>query len=433
MAHLLAPGSWHLLAAALCATALSAPEGRLLRPEEHWRPAAGHLDLARYQARTATVPPGGQAGMARLERLATEMRASPSTKKDSGQPKASCGIQGPAAMDRIVGGAEAAEHAWPWQVGLIVDDAWFCGGSIISENYVLTAAHCAEGGTAFKVIAGAHRVMGGDNPDYRVEVTSYNGWTHPAWNSDDLVAGNDLALIELPSPLQFNDYISAACLPEKGDILEVGDLVGVTGWGKDSDTANTISKVLMEVFNLPVISNERCSMVFGHITDASVCVDTAGGRGTCGVSQDTCKGTHRLEIHGCVIHDLARHDFSRYDLAIHDLEIYIFAIHDHGICWAMHGLAISGLAIHGLEIHGLTIPGFTIHCLEIYGLAIHGLAIHGLDIHGTAIQCLAIPGLVILGSGVQSRLISSVDYCAIHEITIHLSIQYMILQLIISL
>ena len=51
---------------------------------------------------------------------------------------------GPPAIDRIVGGDEAAENQWPWIVALFIDDAWFCGGSLISENWVMTAAHCVE-------------------------------------------------------------------------------------------------------------------------------------------------------------------------------------------------------------------------------------------------------------------------------------------------
>jgi len=128
--------------------------------------------------------------------------------------------EGPLAQeDRIVGGVEAVEHTWPWQVALFIDDAWFCGGSIISENYVLTAAHCADGAGYFDVMAGAHNVRASSEP-HRVEVTSYNGWTHPQWNEEDL--SNDLALIELPSPLPMSDYITTSCLPAAGDVPSVG-------------------------------------------------------------------------------------------------------------------------------------------------------------------------------------------------------------------
>merc|ERR1712210_329462 len=165
----------------------------------------------------AMVDANGDDLMEKINRVAAEMRASasPSNKKDLGQPKAACGIEGPAIKEgRIVGGVEATEHAWPWQVALFIDDAWFCGGSIISENYVLTAAHCADGASYFDVMAGAHNVRESSEPN-RVEVTSYNGWTHPLWNSNDL--SGDLALVELPSPLPMNDYISASCLPATGE------------------------------------------------------------------------------------------------------------------------------------------------------------------------------------------------------------------------
>merc|ERR1712060_670645 len=178
---------------------------------EHWRPAQGR-DLSKYKPRAAMVDANGDDLMEKINRVAAEMRAaSPSNKKDLGQPKAACGIEGPAAKEgRIVGGVEATPHSWPWQVALFIDDAWFCGGSIISENYVLTAAHCADGASYFDIMAGAHNVRASSEPN-RVEVTSYNGWTHPLWNSNDL--SGDLALIELPSPMPMNDYISTSCLP----------------------------------------------------------------------------------------------------------------------------------------------------------------------------------------------------------------------------
>jgi secreted trypsin-like serine protease len=45
--------------------------------------------------------------------------------------------------NRITGGYTAARGQFPWQVALLIDNAWFCGGSLISNLWVLTAAHCA--------------------------------------------------------------------------------------------------------------------------------------------------------------------------------------------------------------------------------------------------------------------------------------------------
>jgi secreted trypsin-like serine protease len=45
--------------------------------------------------------------------------------------------------NRITGGFLASRGQFPWQVALVIDNAWFCGGSLISAQWVLTAAHCA--------------------------------------------------------------------------------------------------------------------------------------------------------------------------------------------------------------------------------------------------------------------------------------------------
>merc|ERR1712165_102063 len=265
-----------LITGLLCATvAMALPEGRRLRPEEYWRPAQGR-DLSKYKPRQAVVP-------ATEENLAWAIKevkkTGASTKKGTNVDlKATCGIEGPARAGRIVGGHEAEEHEWPWQVALFIDDAWFCGGSLINENYVLTAAHCVDGASYFDIMAGAHNVRAASEP-HRVEVTSYNGWTHPQWNEQDL--SNDLALIELPSPLPMSDYITTSCLPAAGDVPSVGTMASVTGWGKPSDSAGGISDVLREVRDVPIMSNADCNAVYGIVGDGVICIDTAGGRGSC--------------------------------------------------------------------------------------------------------------------------------------------------------
>merc|ERR1712212_1217638 len=153
-----------LIAGLLCATVvLALPEGRRLRAEEHWRPAQGR-DLSKYKPKQAVVPvPATKQDLSWAIKAAKKSGAS--TKKGTNfDLRATCGVEGPPAAGRIVGGHEAEEHQWPWQVALFIDDAWFCGGSLINENYVLTAAHCVDGASYFDIMAGAHNVRASSEP-----------------------------------------------------------------------------------------------------------------------------------------------------------------------------------------------------------------------------------------------------------------------------
>jgi secreted trypsin-like serine protease len=257
------------------------PNGRSLRPEEHWRPAAAR-DISKFTPRHALVNAKSSPAeneFVQLARAIKQSNKSKSTHKASNVDLAAeCGIEGPPSKDRIVGGFEAQENEWPWQVALFIDNAWFCGGALISENYVMTAAHCADGASYFDIMAGAHNVRASSEP-HRVEITSYNGWTHPQWDSNTL--SNDIALIELPSPIAFNDYIRPSCMPMAGDTADVNEMVTCTGWGKPSDSAGGISPVLRMVEDRPIISNRECNDIYGIVGDGVVCIDTTGGKGTC--------------------------------------------------------------------------------------------------------------------------------------------------------
>merc|ERR1712110_135937 len=239
-------------------------------------------DLSKFTPRHALVNAKSSPAENSFVQLARAIRQSTQSKSSHKASnvdlQATCGIEGPPSKDRIVGGFEAEENQWPWQVALFIDNAWFCGGSIISENYIMTAAHCADGASYFDIMAGAHNVRASSEP-HRVEITSYNGWTHPGWNHNTLE--NDIALIELPSPLSFNDYIKPSCMPMAGDTADVNEMVTCTGWGKPSDSAGGISPVLRMAEDLPIISNAECNAIYGIVGDGVVCIDTAGGKGTC--------------------------------------------------------------------------------------------------------------------------------------------------------
>jgi len=259
-----------VIALALLAVVSAVPKGRRLRPEEHWRPAAAR-DLSKYKPKPFPTKDSAKTSPARPKKF-------PVPKPSAYNLAEECGIEGPPSIDRIVGGEEAAEHQWPWIVALFIDDSWFCGGALISENWVMTAAHCVEDAFYFDIMAGAHNVREDSEPN-RVEITSFNGFTHENWDTNTLE--NDIALIELPEAITFNDYIKPSCLPHAGHSCQPGEFVSVIGWGRPSDSASSISPTLQMVHDIPVMSNKECNDYYGIVGDGIVCIDTTGGRGSC--------------------------------------------------------------------------------------------------------------------------------------------------------
>ncbi|XP_076042404.1 brachyurin-like isoform X2 [Oratosquilla oratoria] len=192
---------------------------------------------------------------------------------------ASCGTMSAEAIARIVGGTEAVPHSYPWQVALFIDRSFFCGGALISDEWILTAAHCTDGGSSIEITLGAHNLQAFEPS--QVTMTSYNFFEHENWISFLLM--NDIALVKLPQKVTFNEYIQPVCLPHRSDMSDTmaGSTVTASGWGKMSDDAMGTTNILRNV-DLPVITNDECAMTFGGvITKNVICTSGAGGRSTC--------------------------------------------------------------------------------------------------------------------------------------------------------
>ena len=194
----------------------------------------------------------------------------------------------------IVGGREAEPGEWPWQIALIhaggdpYDDQ-FCGGTLISPLWVVTAAHCAEGEQPddLQVLAGIHNLVETDPGYARLDVARVI--IHPDYgvlNQYD----SDIALLELATPAPFR-LPSAAALPVAGVALvpeSVGALVGVestvTGWGNRQPGSGDFPAALHEV-EVPIVSNAECTTAYGGaITNAMLCAGLPEG------GKDSCQG-----------------------------------------------------------------------------------------------------------------------------------------------
>uniref|UniRef100_A0ACB8EAG4 Chymotrypsinogen B n=1 Tax=Sphaerodactylus townsendi TaxID=933632 RepID=A0ACB8EAG4_9SAUR len=129
---------------------------------------------------------------------------------------------------RIVNGEEAVPGSWPWQVSLQEQSGWhFCGGSLVSERWVVTAAHC--GVTKSNVVVlGEHDRSSSVEKIQRLAVEQV--FTHPDW--DSYAISNDIALIKLATPAEITDTVSPVCLTDASDQFQSGDLCATSGWGK---------------------------------------------------------------------------------------------------------------------------------------------------------------------------------------------------------
>ncbi|GLG93532.1 Chymotrypsin [Gryllus bimaculatus] len=183
---------------------------------------------------------------------------------------------------RIVGGIEASPHSIPYQVALLLDTGAgtaFCGGSLLNNEWVLTAAHCAEVAQSVTVILGAHNVQ--EEEAEQVRQVSTGIVVHPAWNS--LLLQNDIALIRLPQPVTYNANIQPIRLPRRSESSQTfnKEITLASGWGKPTDSATAISPVLRYVRS-PVISKLSCNLqYFGVIQDSHICTSGSGGKSTC--------------------------------------------------------------------------------------------------------------------------------------------------------
>ncbi|XP_008307721.1 transmembrane protease serine 5 [Cynoglossus semilaevis] len=197
-----------------------------------------------------------------------------------------CGTR--AKLPRIIGGVEAVLGRWPWQVSLYYSNRHTCGGSIITSQWVVTAAHCVHNYrlpqvSSWVVYAGIVTRSSAKATQYAghaVEKIIYNkDYNHRSHDSD-------IALMKLRTPLNFSDTIRPVCLPQYNQNLPGGTQCWISGWGYTQPDAVQSPDTLKEA-PVPIISPKTCNsscMYNGGITPRMLCAGYTEGK------VDACQG-----------------------------------------------------------------------------------------------------------------------------------------------
>jgi len=183
---------------------------------------------------------------------------------------------------KIIGGDEVdPPHSIPIQVSLQYKtiNFHFCGGSVGTENFVITAAHCCadQNKDQIKVVAGDHNIKLDEGTEQIRNVKSIK--IHPDYLHKTME--NDICLLELDAPLTFDDFVAGVSLPSQNH--QFTDKGTVSGWGT-LDYDNPVYPDTLQFVEVPIVTEEVCKSELGkhNVKESMLC---AGAEG-----RDSCQG-----------------------------------------------------------------------------------------------------------------------------------------------
>ncbi|KAK6630290.1 hypothetical protein RUM44_004957 [Polyplax serrata] len=194
--------------------------------------------------------------------------------------------QWPSRRSRIVGGGNAGPGSWPWQAALYREGEFQCGGTLISEHWLISAGHCFfhHQNSYWVARLGTLRTTLFLPSPYEQLRHITEILLHPQYVDNGFI--NDISLLRMRDPVKLTDYVRPICLPKPQTSIIDGAICTIVGWGQLSEVGLVFPDTLQEV-QLPILSTSECRkrtlfLSLYKITDDMFCAGyDRGGRDAC--------------------------------------------------------------------------------------------------------------------------------------------------------
>ncbi|NWQ86289.1 TMPS9 protease, partial [Burhinus bistriatus] len=184
---------------------------------------------------------------------------------------------------RIVGGSEASRGEFPWQVSLRENNEHFCGAAILTEKWLVSAAHCFtefQDPAMWAAYTGTTSLRGSDGGAVKMGIAQII--PHPSYNAD--TADYDVAVLELKRPVTFTKYIQPVCLPDAGHHFPTSKKCLISGWGYLKEDF-LVKPEFLQKATVELLDQTLCSSLYSHVlTDRMLCAGYLEGK------IDSCQG-----------------------------------------------------------------------------------------------------------------------------------------------
>ncbi|XP_048833614.1 transmembrane protease serine 9-like [Brienomyrus brachyistius] len=187
----------------------------------------------------------------------------------------------------IINGKKAVKNSLQYMASIQLDGKHYCGGFLISEKFILSAAHCDKPGN-ISVILGTHNIK--SNQGIRVSVVK----TYKPTDYKDAGSGNDIMLLQLSKPVKYSKTIKHAAIPTTDNTIKANTACHVAGWGSVKMRGEAAD--ILQVAEIATIDVNECRKLWrnqrrelpakiicagGYKTKSGACQGDSGGPLVC--------------------------------------------------------------------------------------------------------------------------------------------------------